>query len=249
MERIKRAIKFQNIDTGNALGIFWGIVLLINILSYVSLIRYGDNFIGVRVSESSNINELNVRLISIAASNIIPILIFIIICCYELYYEYFPIAISFSVTRKDFYKAAIITNLLLAFVFAVIQTAFMKIDMLLISSLGKYPMTNFEIFNISADSSLLVIFSLFLDFLAFMSLLNLLSALNYKLGFKLWIILGVLISLTPSFLRISLSRIIENIFFTRINPSNAVAAAAIIILFYLAAYYVTINTNIKNKMS
>src|SRR5690606_26622795 len=89
---------------------------------------------------------------SVVGANIFPILIFFIVYCYEMYYKHFPIAIGFSITRKDFYKSTVIFNILTAFAFAVVQSVLMKLEVKLIGLLTVSPKFDYGIFNTTSDN-------------------------------------------------------------------------------------------------
>lgn len=249
MDSLKRAIKFQRIDFIKAAAWFWGIILIVDIASYISLYKLGSNFIGLRVSGFESIDGLNTWFLSVAASNLMAIIIFFIVYCYEMYYEYFPVAISFSVTRKDFYMSAIFDNVCVSLIFAAIQGILMKIDYYVIDLLGNNPKLNFGMFNNATDNIFFIIFSLFVCFLVFISIINLLAALNYKLGFKLWIILGVIFSLSTVFIGASLSGMFEHLFITRISGGiKFIIFMAIATACYSIGYLIISITNVKNKL-
>lgn len=249
MDSLKRTIKFQYIDFKKAVGWFWGVMLIINIASYISLYKFGRNFIGLRVSGFENIDGLNTWFLSVAASNLMAIIIFFIVYSYEMYYEYFPVAISFSITRKDFYASTIIDNVCIALTFAAIQGILMKIDYFIIDLLGNNPKLEFGMFNNSTDNILFIIFSLFVCFLVFISITNLLATLNYKFGFKLWIILGVIFSLSMALIDVSLTGMLEKLFITRISGGIKIIIFMIItILCYSIGYMIISITNVKNKL-
>lgn len=248
MDSLKRAIKFQCIDFIKAVGWFWLVMLIINIASYISLYKFGANFIGLRVSGFGNVDGLNTWFLSIAASNLMAIIIFLIVYCYEMYYEYFPVAINFSVTRKDFYLSAIVDNIFISLIFSVIQGILMKVDYIIINLLGNDPKVDFRIFNNATDNIFFIIFSLFVSFLVFISIINLLAAFNYKLGYKLWIIFGVIFVVAESFIDMYLIKLFENLFITRISGIKLIILMIIIIACYAIGYMIINITNVKNKL-
>jgi len=165
-----------------------------------------------------------------------------------MYYYYFPIAIGFSITRKDFYKSVVINNIGVTFLFSVIQSILMKLDVGIINSIERNPMVDFGIFNISTDNLIFIMFSLLILFLSITSMLNLLASLNYKFGFKLWIAIGVVFSLTTAFIGTPFWGFINKIFTWRIDTLQLIILGFTIIACNLTAYMVISNTNIKNKI-
>ena len=248
MNSLKRAINYQRINFFKALGIFWAVMLVINTASYISLHMLGKNFVGLRVSGFESVDGVETWFFSVSASNIMPIIIFLIVYCYEMYYEYFPIAISFSVTRKDFYLSTIIDNVAAAFAFAVIQSILMKIDSFIITKLGQNPKIDFGIFNISTDSILFIIVSLFVCFMAFTSIMNLLAALNYKFGYKMWIILGPLLLITLISGSPATVHINEQLVAAINGNMKYLLFIFIAIISQIITYFITIKTNVKNKL-
>lgn len=246
MNSLKRSNKFLNMDLIQSLGVFWAVVFIIDLASYILMSIYGNQFFGISSGYVENGNSF--RFISVAAANIMPIVIFFIATCYEMYYEYFPIAIGFSATRKNFYKSVIINNIGVAFIFSVIQSLLMKIDGGIINSMGKNPKVDFEIFNTSSDNLVFIILSLFILFLSITSMLNLLASLNYKFGFKLWIAIGAVISLTTAFVGTPFLGFVNRIFTWRIDTLQLIILGITIIVCNFIAYRVISNTNIKNKI-
>lgn len=248
MSSLKRAINYQRINFFKALGVFWAVILFIDTASYVSLSMLGKNFMGLRVSGFESVDGVETWFLSVAASNIMPIIIFLIVYCYEMYYEYFPIAVSFSVTRKDFYLSVIFDNAAAAFALAVIQSILMKMDCFIIGRLGQNPKIDFGIFNSSTDSILFMIISLFVCFMAFTSIMNLLAALNYKFGYKMWIILGPLLFLTLISGSPATVHINEQLIKVINGNMKYLLLISIAVILQIIAYFITIKTNVKNKL-
>ncbi len=188
MESIKRINKFQKHDLKESVGAFWLVMILVNIFVYV---------LTVYVNSNSNIKFgpfiHDGDLFSVAGSNMVAIFIFFVIYGINMYYEYFALALSFGVTRRDFYKSAIGNNLLVSLIFAVVQSVLQIIDKNIVEFLGINPMVDFGIFNTSKDNILIIILSLFAFFLIYSSLSNLLGVLQYKYGYKFWIVFGILV--------------------------------------------------------
>lgn len=247
MSSFKRALKFQNIDFKKSVVTFWAVLIFINVGSYVSLYKFSNRFIGIRVSDSVIMNGAMDSAISIAGANIIPLLIFFIIYCYETFYEYFPIALSFSTTRKDFYKSAIVYDVTAVALFSLIQGILMKADTHIVKSLGAKPKVDFGIFNSQADSLLYIVFSLFICFMVFVGIMNLLGALNYKVGYKLWIGAAALMALYSMTGLTFLNNLYDLLFTTRLGAAQLSISLLIITACYTSSYLTISRTNVKNK--
>lgn len=246
MTGLKRALKFQKMDLLKSIGIFWAVMLLIDIASLTVNYRFGSEgtmFFSIRNSTTEGLS-----LMSIAAANIWPVIMFFIVYCYEMYYEYFPKAVSFSITRRDFYKSTIIDNFIVVFIFAVMQGVLMKLDIKLIESLGRTPMVEFGIFNTQTDNILIIILSLFVMFLSVTALMNLLAVLNYKFGWKLWIALGVIFSLSTVFKGALLAGFIYNIITSQGDFVQFLVLALIITASYVIGSFIIMNTNVKSRI-
>ncbi|MDR7855189.1 hypothetical protein [Tissierella sp.] len=187
MESNKRINKFQKYDLKESVGAFWVVMIIVNIFVY-ALASYTNSNSNVKFGPFIHDGDL----FSIAGSNIMPILIFFIIYGITMYYEYFALALSFGVTRRDFYKSAIVDNFQVSLIFAFVQSVLQIIDKNVIESLGINPMVDFGIFNTSRDNIFFIILSLFTFFLVCASLSNLLGVLQYKFGYKFWIVFGII---------------------------------------------------------
>lgn len=245
MTGFKRAMKFHRIDFLKGVGMFWLVMLALNIASYIVNKSFGEGtiFYGIH-----NFSSGSLATMSIAGANIWPAFIFFIVYCYEMYYEYFPIAVSFSATRKDFYKSTIIDNLLVALVFAIVQGVLMKVDILAVKALGFIPLTDFGIFNTANDSLIFIILSLFAVFLFVTAIMNLLAAMNYKVGWKLWIIVAILVSLFAGIGINSVFGVLDWIMTIRMDLGQLIVLTIPVILSYLVGFMVVRNTNIKNRI-
>ena len=188
MDSIKRIFKFQNRDLKKSIGVFWGIILIVNLLSSILSISYNSNII-------YGLNSKGGEAISFIGANMMSIFIFIIIYGIIMYYEDFALALSFGVTRKDFYRSAIVNNMLVAIIFGIIQGGLHLIEGYFFKTSGYKLMTEFGIFNTSTDNILFIILSLSVFFLALLSISNLLGVLQYRFGYKLWIGVGVVLLL------------------------------------------------------
>lgn len=249
MESIKRAVKFQIKDARMSIIAFWVVILTVNIAFYLMNL-YGKTNFNVGMSTGQN----GIVLLSVVGSNLMAITVYFVVYSFVTYYESFPIVIGFSLTRKDFYKSLIARNFLVAFLFALIQGILLKIDPLIVKAIGREPLFDFSFFNIQTDSIIFIIFSLFIGNLVFVSAVNVLAALNYRVGFKLWIILGAIASLLM-FTRVG--NIIGNttldfawkVLNTRIDLLQLLKLVLIIVICNILGYFITINTNIKDKLA
>ena len=144
MESTKRAIKFQLNESKISILVFWLVILIVDISAL-----FATKYTGVKIGISQGGMD---NVFSLLGLNILPIIIYLITHNYELYYKNFPISLSFSTTRKDFFKAMIVNNICVAFVMATIQSILMKIDPILVNFAGKEPIYDFKAFNIETDS-------------------------------------------------------------------------------------------------
>lgn len=240
MDSTKRAIKFHYFDTKLALIKFWAVVLIVNICGY--LVNIYD-VKGINIGISSG------EFFSITGMNIILILIYLIVYSYEMYYVSFPIAISFSITRKDFFQSLILNNILIASAFALIQGVFMKIDPILAELSGINTNYEFGIFNTRTDNLFFIIFSLFILFLFLISIWNLLASVNYKFGYGMWIVLAGLVILMPYIRKKDVVDLIfsSNLLTMRIDISRAMILGIIIVVSYILVYITTSRSNFKGK--
>lgn len=247
MKSLKRVSTYLTFDFINALAWFWAIVLIINTASYILMRIFGQNFFGISMSTGGLFGD-STRYISVAAGNIMTILIFFIVYSYIIYYENFPLAVGFSIIRKDFFKATMMSNFLLALIFAVVQGIIMKLDIIMINVLGMEPYVKLGIFNTSTDSLLYIIFSLFVLFISVTSIFNLLAVLNYKLGYKIWIGIGIVSLLSLTFIGATFLSFINAMLTQRIGVPQLFLLGMMIIFTHFISYLVIINTNIKNKL-
>lgn len=242
MESTKRAIKFQLNESKISITKFWAVILIVDIFAFLST-KYTNVSIGISQGGGG-------QLFSLLGLNILPIIVYLITYNYELYYKSFPISLSFSTTRKDFFKSMILKNVLVAFIFAIIQSILIKIDPILVKFIGKEPMYDFKAFNIQTDNVIFIMIYFFIAFLIFSTIWNLIAGLNYKFGPKMWGVLGVISVLIPPIQR----RILRGYLIfpgdwlnVRIDILQFTIFSIITILFYIAIYFVTTNTGIKNK--
>ncbi len=236
MEGLKRQLRFQMLDGKKSFIAFWSILLLSNVLFYILNSSVNVN-IGFSESISSSPGIDTVR-ISVAASNIIAINIFIIVYSMVMYYESFPAAIGFSSTRWDFYRGAVIHNAILAFAMALIQGTLMKLDGYFINLIGKNPIYKQLIFDVKEDNILYIIFMLTVIFMVVCSIFNLLGAALYRFTWKLWIVIGACFLVIGNFASIGgvVSRIRMFIFNFDIVPLYVLKQLAFTVVLYILAY-------------
>ena len=219
MEALKRQTRFMIKDSKRSFIAFWIIVILVNIAAYILnanfVGRYGTISFG---SSRFGISANGGRLINVAAGNIIAIGIYMIVSNMEMYYESFPTAIGFSSIRKDFYKALIIHNSLLCAAMTAIEVVLLKIDNIIIETIGKEPLEDFIYFNTKENNIFYIFIIVFLMFMAFCAVFNLLGALLYRYGYKLWIVLGVSVMIVGNI--DNLSRIIRYILINAYSYNN-----------------------------
>ncbi|SDY80570.1 hypothetical protein SAMN05660462_00934 [Proteiniborus ethanoligenes] len=244
MDSTRRAIRFQNLDSKKSIIVFWLVVLAANIFFYI-MNFYSDNmYAGI----SNGIN--GIRQLSVAGSNMMSIIVYFIVYSYLMYYESFPIAIGFSVTRKDFFKSLIVNNILVSFIFAIIQGILLKLDPIFVRMIDREPLLDFMLFHTTKDNLIFIIFSLFFFFLVVVSATNLLGALNYRFGYKIWIILGAMLVFGVTFKMIkSIVFFLNELIIFRINAFQVLILSVVISICYALGYFLTINTNIKNKIA
>lgn len=103
MDAINRVFKFQLFNLKKAIGSFLLIILIVNVIGYSATIYYYP-----RVQFGIYYNN---QLASIAGATMIAIIIFLIVYGIIMYHENYRLALSFTATRKDFYKSTIIINI------------------------------------------------------------------------------------------------------------------------------------------
>lgn len=248
MESTQRAIKFQFNYSKVSVSKFWVVILFVDIFAF-----YMNKYTSISMGIMQNGIEIGTHqgnsMLSIFGLNILAIIVYLIVYNYELYYKNFPIALSFNMVRKDFFKSMFINNVIVAFIFAVIQSIFMKMDPILVKIIGKVPVYDFKAFNIQTDSIIFIIIYLFIAFLSFMTMWNLIAILNYKFGAILWIVIGVLSVIGSSIFKMDLFDLIfpGNLLNMRMDILQFTIILAITILIYIAIYFISLNTNVKNK--
>lgn len=186
MEANKRMYRFLNYDLIKGMGIFWLVMIIVNIFTGILALYFNSTVIlGPVIRDEFHI--------SFAGSNIFAVFIFFIIYCIEMYYENFTLAIGFGGTRKVFYKNIIINNITTALIFGIIQILLIKIDIFIVPRLGLQPFVEYGLFNLDKDSTIVSILLLSFVFLVFISLMNLIGILQYRFSYKFWIGFGLFI--------------------------------------------------------
>ncbi len=185
MGALKRVIKFQNFNLVKSVGIFWLVLLLVNVASGSLVAIQGTHtIIGPMIANNG--------FTSFAGSNLAIAFIFFIIYGALMYHEDLAMVLSSGVTRKDFYKGAIFSNITVALLFSGIQTTLLFIEKTTAGFLGYLLLTEFGIFNTSTDGFFFVMTVLFILFLTFASITNLMGILQFRWGYRFWIGFGII---------------------------------------------------------
>ncbi len=243
MENTKRIIKYQYKESKISMSKFWLTMFLVSLFLYIINKRSGPNV------SSGIIVSGDITSISILGVSLFALLIYLIIFNYENLYKNFPMAISFSVTRKDFALSTIFKGLVIAATSGLIQGVLLKLDPIIVRLVDKTPMYDFGIFNTNTDNIIYLIFTLFIILFTVSSMWNLLASLNYRFGYKLWIVFLGLYFIS-SFIRswhAGIWTFSINILTTRIDGVQLLKLVLITIISQGLAYLNTINTNIKRK--
>lgn len=246
MESLKRSIKYQLMESKSFILGLWSTVLLVNIFFYF---LNNMNSIDFRIGFSLGLEGNHA--ISVAGINIMIILISLLVYNFERNYESFPLAISLSMSRKNYFLSFLVDNVFIAFVFAIIQSILLKIDPFLVRLVGKVPLYDFLYFNVKTDNIFFIIFTLFILFLSFISFWNFISSLNYKFGYKMWIVLIGLNIVLSIFNLNFLSQLIESagyMFQFRFGIFQVLAIILTTIVLYSLNYFIVMRTNVKKKI-
>lgn len=254
MDSLKRAIRFQFMETKEFTIGFWATVILVDILFYIlNYISIINGSVDITIGFSLGSSQLN-NLVSVMGINLMIVAISFLIYNYQRNYESFPLSLSLGMTRKDYFTSFLISDVSIAFVFATIQAFLLKIDPFFIEMIGREPLYDFINFNTKTDNVFYIIFSLFILFLSFISFWNLLSSLNYRFGYRIWIfifVINVLFTITKVNI---LGNIIENILTAvsdlivgRIGVFESILLFLGMILLYTLNYFATITSDINKK--
>lgn len=241
-----RIIKFQYEDSKRSLSKFWAVLLVVDILLYV---LNKSNVLGGSLGMSQYSG--GVSSLSIMGANLMAIFIYLIVYNYENFYKNFPLALSFSITRQDFFKSILVKNLCISLTLGMIQGLLLTIDAPLVRSIGRVPIVEFVLFNTELDKAIYIIFAISIVFLTFLSLWSVVAALNYRFGYIIWIIFVAIQFLLE---RLNLAHIYNNIFqyifnlfFNRIDLGSFLQLFLIILISHGLTYIITINTDIQYK--
>lgn len=185
MNSLKRTLKYKFKNTGKSVITFWIIVLMVDLASIFLNIQYGKK----NIFYLGFTNVIDDQLFySLMGVNMLPILIYFIVFSYTNFYEDFSRMINFSITRETIIKANIFSNIILVFIFALIQSILMKLDPFILGFIDRKPLYEFFLFNTRTDGVVFITGVLFISLLVFSSLWTLIASLNYKYGAKIWIL-------------------------------------------------------------
>lgn len=244
MESLKRSIRYQLMESKSFILKFWITVLILNIFFYIISYKGGDAIsIGLYVGGFAGPG-------SIVGANLLIILISLIPYSYERNYQSFPLGVSLGVTRKDYFISFLIDNAMIALIFATIQGILMKIDPFFVKLIGRIPLYDLLYFNTKTDNIFFIVLFLFVIFLSFISFWNLIASLNYKFGYKIWLIaLGIAVVLSYSNIEtiITIPKFIENLG-SRFGPSEFITMFLGIAILYIINYLIVRKTNIKKSI-
>ena len=187
----KRLSKYMTYDYFKSLGIFWAVMILLNIIAYLVTYRMQSEFVFGPMIRSG-------QMLSFAGANLFAVLIFFIVYAITMYYESFSLTGTFAITRRDFYLQAIVSNLIVAAISGVIQVGLLKLDILVIERLGYEPMLDYGYFHMN-NSLLLNVLIVSFAFLLCLSLGNLVGILVYRYSYRFWIALAIVGFLTGLF--------------------------------------------------
>lgn len=239
MEGTKRVIKFQNYDLKKSVGMFWLVLGLVNLFGYgLSMYSNSNTRFGPYINNGSEF--------SMAASNIMAIVIYFIVYGIVMYHEDFALGLSFGITRKDFYTSVIVNNILVALIFGIIQGMLQVVDKYIVEYLGYKAMMDFGIFNTLTDNLFFIVLTLALMFLTIVSVTNLLGVLQFRFGYKLWIALALIVFSSQFFTKwiIQIWKVLFKI--TTVNKMSIVLTQfSIMIISYSLGYLLIKRTNIK----
>lgn len=244
MGATKRIFKFQNHGLKKSILGFWSVILTINILTYILMVNFNSK---IKIGLFSSKDDI----FSIVGGNIMPIFIFFIVYGIIMYHEDFALALSFGVTRKDFYKSVIVNNIIVTLSFAAIQVILQIIDKYFVASLGYKPMVEFGIFNTATDNILFIVLTLSLLFLTFVSVTNLIGVLQYRFGYKFWIGFGITAITLQILGNFSAKKILGfsdmyQWIWSRFNSSTAIFLTFVIaIVCYTLGYFIIRKANIR----
>lgn len=247
MGNIKKGIRYQLMSSKKFISGFWITIILVDIAFYF---MNGIHLLNINIGLSVGISNEN--LISVTGVNLLAILIALLVYNYERNYESFPLAISLSMTRKQYFISFIVDNAFIAFVFAAIQGVLLKIDPYFVDLLGRVPLNDFIYFNTKTDNILYIIFILFILFFAFTCFWNLMASVNYKFGYKMWIVIvgtNILLSILNIDVMAAIFKPINLLLQGRFDILQILIILAVAAVLYSVNYLIVIRTDINRKLS
>lgn len=228
MENIKKQVKFQFLDTKKPFLIFWGIVILINILSYITNFYFDSVNIGIHINNQY----------AVVSSNYVSIGIFLMVVGIIMYTETFNAAMEFGSTRKDYYSGSIIFYASISLAMVIVQTVLLKIEEILVGIAGV------SIYQGDGFNSI----KLFFTFLLICSAANLFGVIFYKWGYWIWafITVGTLAFITVGFLREGIVYLFITIFASS-TPLFSLYLTILSAIFFLAGWLLVRKVDVKNR--
>lgn len=249
MKDKSRVIKYQIKSGLNSSLWFWLVVGILNIVTvFVNIFVPGT---------TSGFYVMNGNLFSAMATNIFAVLIYLIIFSYENSYKVFPLCLSFSITRRDFFLASLAKFSLITLIAAIIQAALLKLDPIIVKNTDHNPLYNFGFFNSNTDNIFYIILAFFLIDFLFLSLVQLISIMNYKFGYVMWLIAIGVLALIAIFgnksIRIAVFVkpfvfIYKSLLITRIDLLQALKILVTIGILQALSFFATIKANLKFKL-
>ena len=248
MDGFKRSIKFQLMESKSFILGFWTTVIILNIFF---LILNTMNSIDFNIGLTLGFED-NIKGVSIAGINLMIILISLLVYNFERNYSSFPLAICLSMSRTQYFLSFLLDNAFVALVFASIQAILLKIDPYFIKIIGKPPLYEYFFFNTKTDNLFYIIFTLFIIFLTFISFWNLIASLNYKFGYKMWLVLigsNLLLSIFNIDIIYKFMEYLGSVYNIPLTSSNILSLIATSALLYVLNYLIIMQTNIKKSIS
>lgn len=247
MSSFNRSINLTNYSLKRGIILTWIITIIIDIFAILANVIFAEVPIGVMTGSGK------FALLSIFAINLLPFTIYFITNSMIIFSESLPVSITYGLTRKNFFISMIVNSLIISVLFSVIQGILFKLEPLIIDMLGKNARENFILFNTSSDNIFFVIAILFLMIISFISFVNLIVGLNYKFGFKLWLVLAALIllfALANRGLNISFGIIdqVENIVYGSDKSSGLIILGVITVLSNLINFVVIKFTDVRYEV-
>ena len=250
MTSLKRTFKFlKNNTKSEFFGFVFGIIIM-STISYIFLLIMNKNGLtGSQIYGIMHEQADGTYMHSIAGANLLIILICFVTSTYTLYYNALPTAIGFSSTRKNFTISAIINSIIYAALVSIIQTSLFKLDLVLVKNIGKLPIVDYKIFNVSTDSFIYIFLLLFLLSLFALGILNLLASANYKMGYIIWIVIGLVFTLITPLFGGKILKFISGIALKRINFTSLLILITTPVVTFGLSGLITKNINIKRKLN